>query len=547
MEPKKLRWPAIIAVAAAAMMFTAPPSAARTSPASTTLTKTAEAAECAPGTTVNTDKGPVCGTVSNGVASWLGIRYAAPPVGDLRWAPPAPAPAWTSTFPATERGTNCPQADGLGAGSTNEDCLNLNVRAPENAGSKRLPVMVQIHGGGFRFGTPADGSHLVRSGDVISVELHYRLGIFGFMSHKELGQNSGNYAFQDQQAALRWVQKNITKFGGDPGNVTIFGASAGGSSVCANAVSPTAKGLFHKGIAQSGEYNSLLGTTNTSWQPQDCKSELPTADEAHRINERFAAAVGCGDAADTAACLRQVPVKTLLDKSGNGMGPDQGTIAPVVDGKTLTMSMGKALATGRINDVTLMHGVDRDETQLASANSPADYQRMVREQYGRYAPQVFARYPLDRFPDPSAFIAYRTIVADSNSVCPSLLNHRRMSRYINVYAYQSDNADAPPASFLDQTKPNGAFHVLLNQFLSPRAGAQLTPNQQAFGAQITAQWTGFARTGSPTVKGAPLWPRFTRHNPDVMSLAPAGDSELTREIARQHHCDFWDKLTPYNR
>ncbi|MGH8967680.1 MAG: carboxylesterase family protein, partial [Actinomycetes bacterium] len=143
MEPKKLRWPAIIAAAAAAAMFTAPPSAARVSPESPTLSKTAE---CAPGTTVRTDKGAVCGTVADGVKSWLGIRYAAPPVGNLRWAPPEPARAWTSTFPATERGNNCPQADVLGAGSTIEDCLNLNVRAPENAGSKRLPVMVQIHG-----------------------------------------------------------------------------------------------------------------------------------------------------------------------------------------------------------------------------------------------------------------------------------------------------------------------------------------------------------------------------------------------------------------
>ncbi|WP_233526228.1 carboxylesterase/lipase family protein [Actinomadura spongiicola] len=539
MEPKKMRWPALVVAAVAALTFTAPASAARTSP------QASGAPECAPGTTVRTDRGAVCGTVTGGVTSWLGIRYAAPPVGDLRWAPPTPARPWTSTFPATERGANCPQADGLGSGSTIEDCLNLNVRAPENAGSKRLPVMVQIHGGGFRFGTPADGSHLVRSGNVVSVEVHYRLGIFGFMAHRDLGRNSGNYAFQDQQAALRWVQRNIAQFGGDPRNVTIFGASAGGSSVCANAVSPTAKGLFHKGIVQSGEYNSLLGT-NTSWQPQDCKSELPTAAEAHRTGDRFAAAVGCGDAADTAACLRQVPVKTLLDRSGDGMGPDMGTIAPIVDGKTLTMSPAKAFATGRVNDVTLMHGVDRDETQLASANTPDDYRRLVRQQYGRYADQVFARYPLERFPTPSAFIAYRTIVADSNSVCPSLLNHRRMSRHIPVYAYQSDNADAPPATWLDQTKPNGAYHVLLNQFLSPRPGQQLTPNQQAFGAQITAQWTGFARTGDPTVEGAPLWPRFTRHNPDVMSLAPAGDSQLTREIGRQHHCAFWDRLTPYN-
>ncbi|GAA4231856.1 carboxylesterase family protein [Actinomadura meridiana] len=545
MEPKKLRWPAIFAAVAAALLFAAPASASPEAPALGSAL--AKAPECASGTTVTTDKGTVCGTVADGVKSWLGIRYAAPPVDDLRWAPPAPAPAWNTTFAATEKGNNCPQADGLGSGSTIEDCLNLNVRAPANAGSKRLPVMVQIHGGGFRFGTPADGSHLVRSGDVISVEVHYRLGIFGFMAHDDLGRNSGNYAFQDQQAALRWVQRNITRFGGDPHNVTIFGASAGGSSVCANTVSPTARGLFQKGIVQSGEYNSLLGTTNTSWQPQDCKSVLPTAAEAHRTGERFAAAVGCGHVRDTAACLRRVPVQTLLDKSGDGMGPDQGTMGPIVDGRTLTMSMGEAITKGRVNNVTLIHGVDRDETQLDGANTPADYRRMVQEQYGRYADKVFKLYPLDRFPEPSAFIAYRTIIADSNSVCPSVLNARRLSRHLTVYAYQSDDHDAPPAGWLDQTKPNGAYHVLLNQFLSPRPGQQLSPNQQALGAQVTAQWTGFAHTGNPTVKGAPLWPRFTRHNPDVMALAPAGDSQLTSEIGRQHNCGFWDRITPYNR
>ncbi|TDD73347.1 carboxylesterase/lipase family protein [Actinomadura rubrisoli] len=536
-------WVIASAAALAAALLTTLPGAA---PAASSTLAPAAAADCADGTTVRTDTGAVCGVVANGVRTWLGVPYAAAPVGRLRWAPPQRHPAWTSTFPATAKGPNCPQSNALGAGSTNEDCLNVNVRAPADAGGGKLPVMVEIHGGGFLLGSPADGTHLASAGRLVHVGVNYRLGIFGFMAHASLGAHSGNYAIQDQQEALRWVRRNIAKFGGDPDNVTIYGASAGGASVCANTASPTAKGLFQKGIAQSGEYNSLRGgTVNTSWQPGDCKSDLPTEKQAQRAGARFAAAVGCGSAADPAACLRKVPVQTLLDKAGDGLGPDNGTIAPIVDGRTLPMSPAQAFAKGKVNDVTLMHGVDRDETQLESATTLADYRRLVRQQYGPHAAAVFDLYPVERFPKPSAFIAYRTIVADSNSVCPALLNDQRLARHLKVYAYQTDNADAPPASWLDKTKPNGSFHVGENQFLSP-GPVPPNPNQQALGDQITAQWTGFARTGDPTVDGAPYWPNFTKRAPNVMALAPAGDSQLTTEIAKQHHCGFWNALTPFN-
>lgn len=510
---------------------------------------------CAEGTEVRTDRGPVCGTAGGGVRSWLGVPYAAPPLGALRWAPPRPHDPWTERLQATERGTPCPQPPGLGPGSTNEDCLRLSVVAPETAaktagkpGGKGLPVMVELHGGGFRLGAPSDGTHLVKNGGVVHVGVQYRLGIFGFLAHSGFGAHPGNYALRDQQAALRWVQRNIAAFGGDPGNVTIYGASAGGSSVCANSVSPTAKGLFRKGIAQSGEYNSLRGV-DTQWQPQDCKADLPEAAEAEAAGARFAAAVGCGDAPDAAACLRAVPAQRLLEQAGNGIGADRGTQAPIVDGEVLTLAPGEAFAKGKVNKVTLMHGVDRDEVQLRPANTVAEYQALVREQYGPLAAEVFARYPLARFPDPSPFIAYRTIVADSNSVCPALLNDQRLAaRGVPLFAYQTDNADAPPMFFLDPTKPNGSYHVSESPFLSPfPGGPELTPNQKSFGAQLTAQWTGFARTGDPTVDGTPYWPRFTRSAPDVMSLVPAGDSQLTREISRQHHCGFWNEHAPFTR
>ncbi|WP_242614657.1 carboxylesterase/lipase family protein [Actinomadura roseirufa] len=533
------------AVAAVASLGAAMVAFGLQGPADGAVRKPAAAPACTDGTLVQTDRGPVCGTVADGVRSWLGVPYAAPPVGKLRWQPTEPHPGWTTTLEATQRGASCPQPAFLGPPSENEDCLRLNIVTPEKT-DKPLPVMVEFHGGGFRLGGPSDGTHLVKSGGVIHVGVQYRLGIFGFMTHAAFGKNAGNYALQDQQASLRWVQSNIAKFGGDPKNVTIFGASAGGSSVCAQTASPTARGLFHKGIAQSGEYNSLLGT-DTTWQAQDCKAKLPTEAEAQAAGARFAAAVGC-TGGDVGACLQAVPVKKLLDQAGDGMGADKGTLGPVVDGKILTMSPGEAFATGKVNNVSLMHGVDRDETQLRSANTTAEYEAFVRQQYPKIADQVFKLYPLERFPAPSAFIAYRTIVADSNSVCPALLNDERLAHKIKVFAYQTDNADAPPLFFLDKTKPNGSYHISESPFLSPfPGGAELTANQKAFGEQLTSEWTGFARTGDPTVEGTPFWPRFTRTAPDVMSLVPAGDSELTREISRQHHCGFWNEYTPFEK
>ncbi|WP_410663795.1 carboxylesterase/lipase family protein [Amycolatopsis sp. lyj-84] len=498
---------------------------------------------CSPGTAVVTDDGPVCGVAGPEVRSWQGIRYGAPPVGSLRWKPPRRPAPWTEPFAATAEGNQCAQPAGAGPGSNNEDCLNLTVRVPAKAGPGPFAVMVQIHGGGFLLWKPQDASRLVTAGNVISVEVNYRLGIFGFLAHEAFGAHAGNYGLQDQQAALRWVQRNIARFGGDPHNVTIYGASAGGSSVCAHTTSPASAGLFHRGISESGEYNSLLGV-DTVWQAQDCKAKLPTEKQAHRAGARFATAVGCGVAAEAAACLRGAPAATLLEQAGHGREPDSGTIAPIVNGTTLPMSPGEAFATGRVNDVALMHGVARDETQLPSASTPADYDRLVDQQYGKHAAAVRRTYPLARFPVPAPFLAFRTIVADSNSVCPSALNNERLARHIPVYAYQMDATDVPPQFFVDPTKPNGAYHIAEWLLLLPD-GVKLNPNQQVLSDQLVAQWTGFARTGDPTVDGTPRWDPYTEDNPVVMSLNAAGDSQLTTEIPRQHKCELWNPLTPF--
>jgi carboxylesterase type B len=239
-------------------------------------------------------------------------------------------------------------------------------------------------------------------------------------------------------------------------------------------------------------------------------------------------------------------------------GGTSATIAPTINGTTLTMSPGKAFRTGRINHVGLMNGVDRDEINGGAslnapvANTPADFYRLVRKQYGALAPEVFRRYPLERFP--SAFIAYRTVVADSDSVCPAIRTDRALARHIPVYAWENDDADMPPEfypQFLDPTKPYGAYHIAADPLLFPNLSITLSPDQAALAQQFTAQAVGYSRSGNPTAPGTPLWKRFIprRHGGLVMSLVPAGDSVLNpaRVIRRQHHCGFWDAMTPRPR
>ena len=237
----------------------------------------AQPASAAPRTEVRTTSGVVAGAVANGVVSWKGIPYAAPPVGDLRWRAPQPVAPWTGVRAATEYAHDCMQlpfpSDAAPLGTPPaEDCLYVNVWAPEKPASAKLPVMFWIHGGGFVNGgsSPSvyDGSAFARRG-VVFVSLNHRLGRFGFFAHPALTKESpndplGNYGYLDQIAALRWVRDNIAAFGGDPGNVTIFGESAGGGSVNTLLVSPLARGLFHKAIVQSGG-----GRAGGLMQPRD--------------------------------------------------------------------------------------------------------------------------------------------------------------------------------------------------------------------------------------------------------------------------------------
>jgi para-nitrobenzyl esterase len=523
----------------------------------TSATAHAASPSCTAATTVQTNDGPVCGLTADDITSYLDIPYAAPPVGDLRWKPPQPHAPWTTVLQATTAAPECP-SPGFPPGSppaagTSENCLYLKVEVP--AGAKpgdNLPVMYEIHGGGF-LGTALtnDGDNLVNSGKVVYVFANYRLGILGFLADKALGSHSGDYGLQDQQAGLRWVKQNIASFGGNPGDVTVFGESAGGASTCIQVASPTARGLFQRAISVSGFYNYQ---DDIVWSKADCKSTYYTEAQAQKVGAQFAAKVGCGNVANVAACLRGVPAATLVEDGGQYTEPTAGgTIGPIVNGTTLTMSPAKAFATGHVNHVELISDVGRDEFNggvytntpglpVVVADTAAQYRQLVQEQFGRLAPAVERLYPLSQYQSP--YTAYRTIMADSASVCPMLQTNQELSKYIPVYVDIDTDADNPAGE--DLTLPLGAQHSGTNGLVH-FPPAQLDANQAALQTQLLAEWTYFARTGNPSAPHTPAWAAYSARQHPVMLLQPADTSTVTPEafIAAQHNCGFWNQVTHY--
>jgi para-nitrobenzyl esterase len=523
----------------------------------TSATAHAASPSCTAATTVQTNDGPVCGLTADNITSYLDIPFAAPPVGDLRWKSPQPHAPWTTVLQATTAAPECP-SPGFPPGSppaagTSENCLDLKVEVP--AGAKpgdNLPVMYEIHGGGF-LGTALtnDGDNLVNSGKVVYVFANYRLGVLGFLADQALGSHSGDYGLQDQQAGLRWVKQNIASFGGNPGDVTVFGESAGGASTCIQVASPTARGLFQRAISVSGFYNYQ---NNIVWSKADCKSTYYTEAQAQKVGAQFAAKVGCGNVANVAACLRGVPAATLVEDGGQYTEPTAGgTIGPIVNGTTLTMSPAKAFATGHVNHVELISDVGRDEFNggvytntpglpVVVADTAAQYRQLVQEQFGRLAPAVERLYPLSQYQSP--YTAYRTIMADSASVCPMLQTNQELSKYIPVYVDIDTDADNPAGENL--TLPLGAQHSGTNGLVH-FPPAQLDANQAALQNQLLAEWTYFAHTGSPSAPRTPAWAAYSARQHPVMLLQPADTSTVTPEafIAAQHNCGFWNEVTHY--
>jgi para-nitrobenzyl esterase len=492
-----------------------------------------QAAAGADGPVAATANGAVRGLASGAVDEFLGIPYAAPPVGALRWQPPQPAASWSGVRAATQFAPHCPQVAGpFGEASTSEDCLYLNVFTP--AGGGLHPVMVWIHGGALVSGESNDYDPAGLVGDGVTVvTINYRLGALGFLAHPALaGPNgqSGDYGLMDQQAALRWVQRNIANFGGDPRNVTIFGESAGGLSVLSQVASPQARGLFAKAIAESGSYN----LTQTS---------LASAETA---GEAFATKAGC--ASQTAACLRSLPVSTILaDQDASGYTPN-------INSEVLPTSIGTAFATGDFNRVPIINGTNHDEWRLFVALSElegdpttaSNYQSMIASTLGvpaAAAAVIAAEYPLTAYPSPS--VALGAVGTDAIFACPALSIDESVSKFVPTFAYEFNDENAPENFLPPVSFPYGAAHATEIQYLMalPTAAfpGTLTAAQQQLAATMKGYWTNFAQGGIPGSFGSPFWPLFNSVTQQMQSLVPPVPQTET-DFATTHKCAFWTAL-----
>ncbi len=417
--------------------------------------------------TVDTAEGPVRGFVKNGVYTFLGIPYAAPPVGKLRWQPPHPVKHWHDALDATEYANTCPQVTGLGAfagpTSITEDCLYLNVfTTGKNVhGGKKKPVLVWIYGGANIDGesNDYDGSKLATGGplgeDTVVVTMNYRVGIFGFFANPAInaeGHLWGNYGILDQQAVLRWVQRNIAAFGGDPRNVTLGGQSAGSYDTQASLISPYAAGLFQRAILQS--YPA------TSWL---------TASTSLTRGTNFGVAAGCpGSDAAAAACLRQLSAARILQLQGTPNASGPYTAQVMVDGTIIPVQPDAAWSSGQFNHMPIMTGDVHDEGNFGVAiteyfSSPQA--AMTEDQYlARVPAAALDRYPLSDYASPA--LAYNAYGSDRQA-CTTLHVVQELAEHVPVYAYEFNYQDAPyHFPQMPGYKPL-ATHTIDIQFLFP--------------------------------------------------------------------------------
>jgi para-nitrobenzyl esterase len=489
-----------------------------------------------------TTSGPLKGIVKGNVAEFLGIPYAAPPVGNLRWMPPQPYGAFNGLLDASSFGNVCTQG---GPPRGSEDCLFLNIYVPNfkkngNQHGSAMPVMFWIHGGGLTGGAGSDydPTPLLAPQNVIVVTINYRLGYLGFFAESALdseGHDAGNYGLMDQQFAMQWVHNNIAAFGGDPSNVTIFGESAGGHSVYANLASPTAAGLFSHAISESGSY-LMFDTFITSIVPLSVGET--TGSGLVPGGNSVASGLGC----TTAACLRAVPNTTLV-------GVQPGTLYAFVDGTLLTETPAQAFATGNFNRVPVMAGTNHDEWRIfvaeqydAQGNPILTDPEYVAATLALWGPLLGPIIPFVYPYVPPGGQVLGASGTDGIFACSARNGDALLSNFTNTYAYEFNDENAPPQpspfSF-----PLGAYHgaeiqYLFDSFFTP----ELNPAQQQLSAAMVSYWTNFAATGNPNGGSLPTWSLYNPTSDIFQSLIPPTPTTEST-FNTDHLCDgFWNTL-----
>ena len=457
---------------------------------------------------ISINQGVLIGNQDGNVSSFLGIPYAAPPINQLRWKPPAVAPSWSKPRDAKAFGPSCPQPERNDMqnfrqkAAQSEDCLSLNVWTSNPNG--RAPVMVWIHGGGHRVGSGSvgfyNGTELARQG-VVLVTINYRLGLLGYFAHPALTAEAGpaaplgNYGMMDQIAALKWVRENISKFGGDPEKVTVFGESAGGASTLYLLATPSAKGLFSQAIVQSGgglQVPKDLTATEADGQKSMGELGLP--------------------ASASVSDLRTIPANRLV-----ALQPLEGLgFGPFVDGRLVLRSPAQAFLTGQATDVPLLIGANSNEASVMETLNVTDRaitaflgnrEASVRATFGgagisdaEFARQVFGDAT---FVGPARFIA-----GQAANGAPSFLYH---------YDYVLENRrDRQPGAGHGSEIPQ----IFRSWGQMPLASRLLTKQDNDFSVMISACWVAFAKTGTPSCAGLPPWKPYAPETDVLMELSP---------------------------
>lgn len=503
----------------------------------------------APSVTVASSSAPTADTVQGKVTgitrtlpgtdaaadAFLGIPYAEPPVGDLRWKPAAPAKSWTGVRNGAWHAAPCLQAEG---GS--EDCLYADIYRP--AGTKpdaKLPVAVYLHGGANITGSASaqDPSRLAAESDVIVAAIQYRLGALGFLSLPEFGDASGNFAMTDIEEALRWVKKTIAGYGGDPDRVTLMGESSGGTDVCRILVDPKAKGLFHQAVIQS----------------DTCAFDSERPAKAKRRSEFFIKRAGCDFESGVGNCLRKVPAEKIAEASASS-----GLWAPVADVPGI-----EKISKGDWNRVPLLSGSNKNEARDAASVftgwSEDAYKVWVKRLVGDNWYKAQVEYPGDKYEKDEAYgVPYimGDFMTDSGmrglGGCGSLtLARAAAASDVTSWFYAFEDENAP--TLLRPRYPGyktGASHGSELSYLFPDTGrflalaAKMTPDQKKLAETIRTYWGNFIRTGNPNGKGTPHWGPY-KEDGAVMVLAPGKTgTKPAAYFADEHKCAFWASIPP---
>ena len=505
------------------------------------------------------DGGELEGVVADGVISFKGIPFAAPPVGELRWRPPQAAPRWTGVRQAAEFGASCmqgrfggpapappPTAAAPAAQSPSEDCLYLNVWRPAEPTARRLPVMVWIYGGGFTGGSsssPNTSGVQFAKQDVVLVSFNYRLGRFGFFAFPALSkerpdETKGNYASMDQIAALQWVKRNIEAFGGDPNNVTIFGFSAGGVSVHSMLASPMARGLFHKAIVQSGgSRDSVL--TARPMREDGVDPNYPVS--AETIGITFAKSMGIeGTDQGALASLRALTAEQVLRGAPvqPGAAPPQET-TPILDGKLITETAESAYKARRQPRVPLLLGSNSADTAGNRIRARTKDEFFAR--YGQWSAEAKAAY------DPDGTTDLTTMVSRANDDFGQAEPARFAANAFAangspVYLYRFSYVQASMREMARAGAPHGGEIVYVFGTLSAGRGGAPTAEDQAVSRMVQRYWVNFARTGDPNGAGLAAWPRHDPKKDLIFDFRPDGSASAGPD-PRKARLDVTQKAT----